>query len=86
VVAESGDIVAGGELLDHLDVRNKTCAREHAFEQIVTKDHGVWHPVGERRLKSIEIVYALAGVGAFSEEVLVDVGHSGSVGVDAART
>ena len=65
VVAQGGDIVAGGKLLNHLDVRSKTGAREHALEQIVTKDHGVRHPAGERRLKSIEIVYALASVGAF---------------------
>ena len=86
VVAQGGDIVAGGKLLNHLDVRSKTCARKHSLEQIVAKDHGIGHPAGERRLKGIEVVYALAGVGAFSEEILVNVGDSGSVGVDAART
>ena len=43
------------------------------------------HAAGERGLEGIDVVDALAGVGAFAEEVLIDVRHGGGVGIDAAR-
>ena len=38
----------------------------------------------ERRLEGVDVVDALAGVGAFAEQVLVDVGDGRGVGIDAA--
>ena len=39
---------------------------------------------GERGLEGVDVVDALAGVGAFAEQVLVDVGDRGRVRIDAA--
>ena len=85
VLARRGDVVARGELLDHLDVGDEPGAREDALEEIVAQQRVLGHAAGERRLEGIDVVDALAGVGAFAEEVLVDVGDRGGVGIDAAR-
>ncbi|MCY1284316.1 hypothetical protein D9M70_332150 [compost metagenome] len=84
MLAPRGDVVAGREFLDHLDVRRQPRAREHALEQIVAEHRVLGNAPGERGLEGIDVVDALAGVGAFAEQVLVDVGHRGRVGVHAA--
>ena len=43
------------------------------------------HALSERGLEGVDVVDALAGVGALAEEVLVDVRDGARVGVDAAR-
>ena len=85
VVAQGGDVVAGGELLDHLDVGGETGAREHALEQIVAQQRRIRNTAGERGLKGVDLVDALAGIGAFAEHILVHVGHGGGIRVDAAH-
>ena len=37
------------------------------------------------RLERIDVVDALAGVGAFAEQVLIDVGNGGGIGIDAVH-
>jgi hypothetical protein len=37
-MAEGGDVVAGGELLDDLDIGGESGTREDALEQIVTEE------------------------------------------------
>ena len=80
-----GDVVAGGKLLDDLDVGGETGARKDALEQIVAEQRGVRHAAGERGLEGVDVVDALAGIGAFAEQILVHVGDGGGVRVDAAR-
>ena len=84
MMPQSRDVVAGGEFLDHLDVGGETGAREDALEQIVAEQRGVRNPAGERGLEGIDIVDALAGIGAFAEQILIDVGDGGGIRVDAA--
>ncbi len=84
MLALGGDVVAGGKLLDHLDIGGEAGAGEDAFEQIVAEQRVLRHAAGERRLEGIDVVDALAGVGALAEQVLVDVGDRRRVGIDAA--
>ena len=85
VVAPRGDVVAGGEVLDDLDVGGETGAGEDALEQIVAEQGRVRHAVGERGLEGIDVVDALAGIGAFAEQILVNVGDGGGIRVDAVH-
>ena len=80
-----GDVVAGGKLLDDLDIGGEPGAGEDAFEQIVAEQGRVGHPAGQRRLESVDVVDALAGVGAFAEEILVHIGDRGGIRVDAVH-
>ena len=79
-----GNVVAGGKLLDHLDVGRQSGARKHAFEQIVAEDGIFRHASVERRLEGIDVVDALAGIRALAEEILVDVRDRRRIGIDAA--
>ena len=45
----------------------------------------VGHPAGKRCLEGIDLVDALAGIGAFTEQILVNVGHGRGIGVDAVH-
>ena len=74
MVAERGDVVAGRIGFDDLDVRGKAGAGEHAFEQVVAEQGGVRNPVGEHGLEGIDRIDALAGIGTFAEQILIDVG------------
>ena len=64
MVAQRADVVAGGKLLDDLDVRGEAGAGEHALEQVVAEQRRVRHAAGERGLEGVDVVDALAGVGA----------------------
>ena len=85
MVAQGADVVAGGEFLDDLDVGGEAGAGEDALEQIVAEQRRVRHAAGERGLEGIDVVDALAGIGAFAEQVLVDVGDRRGIGIDAAH-
>ncbi len=56
-----------------------------AFEEVVAEQRVLRHAAGERRLEGVDVVDALAGVGALAEQILVDVGDRRRVGIDAAR-
>ena len=84
MLAFGGDVVAGREFLDHLDVGSEAGAGEDPFEEIVAEQGVLRHAAGERRLEGIDVVDALAGIGAFAEEVLVDVRDGGRVRIDTA--
>ena len=85
MVAHGGDVVAGGKFLDDLDIGGETGAGEDALEQIVAEQRRVRHAAGERGLEGIDVVDALAGIGAFAEQILVHVGHRGGIRIDAAH-
>jgi len=85
VVAEGGDVVAGRELVYDLDIGGESGAGEDALEQIVTKERRVRHSAGESSLESVDVVDALAGIGAFAEQILVHVRDGGGVGVDTTH-
>jgi hypothetical protein len=51
----------------------------------VTEQRIFAHAAFECGLEGIHVVDALAGVGAFAEEILIHVGHGGGVRIDAAH-
>jgi len=85
VLAGCGDVVARRKFVDDFDVGHQSCARIYAFEQIVTEKRIVGDASSERRLEHVDIVNSLAAIGAFAEQILIDVGDRASVWVDAAR-
>ena len=85
VVAQGADIVARRKFLDDLDIGGEAGAGEHALEQIVAEQRRIRRAAGQRGLESVDVVDALAGIGAFAEQVLIDVGNRRGVGIDAAQ-
>src|ERR1700677_1811040 len=79
-----GDVVAGRKFLDHLYIRGKAGPRKNSLEQIVTKDNAFGKPAVERRLERVHVVNALAAIGTFAKEILIDVGHGESVRIESA--
>ncbi len=79
----NGDLEVGGKLFEQVDVGDQAGAGEHAFEQVVTQEGIVGHTAFERSLERVDVVDALARVGPLAEQVLVDVGNGGGVGIDA---
>ena len=84
VLAPRRDVVTGRKLLHHLHVGGEAGAGEDALEQIVAEHCVVGDAAGERGLKRVDVVNPFARVGAFAENILIDVGHSRRVGVHAA--
>ena len=81
-----GHVVTRGEIVDHLYVGGQSRTRKGPFEQIVAEKGVVRDAPCQRRLEGINIVDALAGVGAFSEQVLIDIRNRRRVGIYAARS
>jgi len=72
------------EILDDFDVRCQSGAREDPFEKVVAQQRAVGHAAGKRRFERVNIVDALAGVGALAEQILIHIRHRRGVGIDAA--
>ena len=81
MLAFGGDIVAGRKVLDDLDVGGETGARENSLEEIVAEERILGDAAGESPLEGVDVVDAFAGVRAFAEEVLVDVGDRRRIGI-----
>ena len=85
MVAPRGDVVAGGELLHHLDIGSETGAGKDAFEQIVAEQCRIGYAAGQRGLEGVDFVDALARVRAFADEILVHVGDGSGIRIDAVH-
>ena len=81
MLAFAGDVVAGWELLDDLDIRGETSAGEDSFKQVMAEQGVLRHPAGKRCLEDIDVVDAFAGIRTLTEEVLIDVGDGSGVRV-----
>ena len=85
VLARSGDVVARRKLLDDLDIGSQAGAGDCPLEKIVAQKRALRHAAVERGFERIDVVDALAGIGAFAKEILVHVGNGRGVGIDAAH-
>ena len=83
MVAQGPDVVAGGKILDDLDVGDEGGPGVDSLEQIVAEHGGFGDAPRQSRLEGIDVIDALAGVGALAEQVLVHVGNRCCVRVDA---
>jgi hypothetical protein len=86
VLPQGGDVVAGGKILDHLDVRDQTSAGKGSLEQIMAEHGVVRHPPRQRPGKGIDIIDALAGVRSLVEQVLIDIRNCRRIGIDPGVT
>jgi len=85
VLARHGDIVTRGILFDDFDIGGQTRPGECPFEEIVAEQRALRHPVSQGGLERVHVVDALAGIGAFAEQVLVHIGNGRRVRVDTAH-
>ncbi len=76
------DVVGRGMVFEDLDVGCESRAGETALEQVVREDRVFRDSPGERGLERVHVVNCFSGEAALAEEVLVDVGDGGRVGVD----
>ena len=82
MLARRRDVVARGKFLDHLDVGGQAGAREDAFQQIVAENRVFRNLAFERGLEDVDVVDSLAAIGAFLEQVLIDVGNRERIGIE----
>ena len=73
------------ELVEQLDIGDQAGASEHPLEQVVAQECVLRDAILHCRVERVEIVDPLAGEAALLEEVLVDVGDGGGVGIDPSR-
>ncbi len=85
MVAARRDIVPRREILHDLHVRRQSGSGEDALEEVVAEHGGFGHPASQGGFEGVDVVDALTRVGAFTEQVLVDVGDGGGIGIDARR-
>src|SRR6185436_20747560 len=74
------------EFLEQLEIGHESRPSEDPLEQVMAQHRGLRDPPRQGRLEGIHVVDALPRVGAFSEQVLVDVRDGGRIGVDPGRT
>src|SRR5690606_38019876 len=84
MLASCRNVVARGKIVDDLDIGGKPGAGKRALEEIVAEESILRNPSGECRLEGIDVIDALAGIGTFAEQVLIDVGDGRSIRIDAA--
>src|SRR5271156_3576424 len=83
MLPRGGDVVPRRKFLDQLNVRGQARARESSLEQIVAEQRVVGDAARERGLEDVNLVNPLAAVGAFVEQVLVNVGHGERIRIDS---
>ena len=79
-----GHVGVEGGIFDHGDVGDRGAVHQRAFEQIVAQYLIIWQAVGQHGLHRADHQQPFAGEAAFVEQVLVDLGCGGAVGVDPA--
>ena len=84
MLAFDSHIVTRREFVDYLDVGGKAGARENSLEQIMAEQRILRDAVRKRCFEGIDVVDAFAGIGALTEQVLVDVGDGSRVGIHSA--
>ncbi len=79
-----GQVVLG-ELVEELDIARQAHSHVRALDQVVAEQPLFGESTCQHAAEGPHVVDALAVVGAFAREVLVDVGHGPCVGVDSHR-
>ena len=85
VMTPGAHIVSRRKIVHDFDVRGEARARERPLEQVMAQQGRVRSPARKDALERIKIVDAFSCVRALAEQVLVDVGDSRGIGIDAAR-
>ena len=85
VLARGRVAVLGRELLEELEIGDESRPRKDAFEEVMAEQRVLGDPAGQRGGEGVDVIDALAGVGALAEQILVDVGDCARVRIDAGR-
>lgn len=83
MLARNFHVVTRREFLNDFDVGCKRRACEGALQQIVAEDGVFGDTLVQHSLKRVDVVNAFADIGAFVEQVLIDVGNRERVRIKA---
>jgi hypothetical protein len=83
VVTADGKLVVGGKLLEQVDIGDQSSACEQPLEEVVTQQRVFLDPARQRCLERVDVVDPFSRVGSLAEQVLIDVGDRGRIGVHA---
>ncbi len=73
------------EFIIELDIAGKADSNVRAFDQIMTQQRLFGKPAGQDSTEGTHIIDALAVVGAFTGDILIDVGNGLRIGIDSNR-
>ncbi|MNI14097.1 hypothetical protein D3C73_673480 [compost metagenome] len=83
MLALGTDVITGGKLLDDLDIRGEPRPGEDPLEQIMAQVAVVRHAPRQGGGEGIHVIDALASEGALPEQILIEVGDGGGIGIHA---
>ena len=84
VLPRRSNAVAFGIFLDDLDIRDQGRTGEDAFKEIMAQHRVFRNLARQRGFKAVDVIDALAGKGAFAEQVLIHIRYGKHVRVNAA--
>ena len=78
--------IAGRKFLDHFNIAGEASARENAFQQIMAQHSILGDLILQGGLEAVDLVDALAAIGAFFKQILVHVRDRECVGIEPVGT
>src|SRR5271156_905958 len=85
MLARGCGFVMRRKVVKKLDVSSQRGTREDSLEEIVAEQRVFLDLIAQSRFKRINLVNSFPGIRTFTEEILVHVRNSGSIGIDSAR-
>ena len=79
-----GHVGMEGRLFDQRHIGQRGAAHQRALQQVVAEHRALGQPSAQHGMQGGHVEQALAGEAALAEQVLVDLGTGGAVGVDPA--
>jgi hypothetical protein len=74
--------IARRVFVEDLDIGGETSTRVIPLDQIMREKRVLGEAPARRALERIDVICAFAGEAPLAEEVLVDIGYRGRIGVD----
>ena len=67
------DQVVGWVIFVEQNIGGQADATMNAFKEVVTQKRVLWHPLGQRPFKGIDVINAFAHIDADAKEILINV-------------
>ena len=83
MVARNIDIIGCRIIFNYFDITDKTNARITAFKKIMAQDAVFPYLIGKCYFECVNVIKAFAGIGAFTQKILIGIGNGKNIRVYA---